>query len=258
MLLLASFMARPASAQMQDYMERIGPPDWTPSVQVNHGSVGLGNGNLHIEIPMASYPQRGGSNLSVRLVYNSRLWTAMYWTGGLGYFPALPFNANGGWSVLVGPYGYATPCNTQFHVDCGGAGYASNSGQCSDNGVNFYNFTQTSGFYWQAPDGTMKTFTSLLTIQSPVCNSEPDTPTAVGYADDGSGYYMSVASYTQATVYDPRGRQVYPGMEDTNGNSMGMDNLGRTTVSVSQNGNITYINVPDPLAPQGSATHNIF
>ncbi len=58
------------------YMDEPGIPAFTTAFPVEHGFISLNNGNLHIEIPVATYPQRGNIKaLHARLVYDSRFWS---------------------------------------------------------------------------------------------------------------------------------------------------------------------------------------
>ena len=74
-VLVAIVFATPSSGQ-QSFMDEPGIPRFTTSFPVEHGVINLANGNLHIEIPIATYPQRGNLKpLRARLVYDSRLWS---------------------------------------------------------------------------------------------------------------------------------------------------------------------------------------
>jgi len=81
--------------------------------------------------------------------------------------------------------------------------------------------------------------------------STPDTPNATGLATDGSGWSVSVTNYTNVVVYDNQGNVVSgPGQTDANGNEVSwdqngnlVDELGRTLVVKTTNGNIVYYDV---------------
>src|SRR5258708_13266060 len=75
-LLVALFCANslPAFSQAQSYQDEPGLPTFAVTVPVENGIINLANGNLHIEIPIATYPQRGSRSMHVRLVYDSRFW----------------------------------------------------------------------------------------------------------------------------------------------------------------------------------------
>src|SRR5258708_34091820 len=64
------------SLAQNSYLDEPGIPAFTTALPVEHGFINLANGNLHIEIPIATYPQRGNTSaLHARLVYDSRFWT---------------------------------------------------------------------------------------------------------------------------------------------------------------------------------------
>src|SRR5215467_8864394 len=74
-VVLAVFLFASPSFGQQSFMDEPGIPAFTTSFPIEHGFINLANGNLHIEIPIASYPQR--SNIEarhVRLVYDSWFW----------------------------------------------------------------------------------------------------------------------------------------------------------------------------------------
>src|SRR5258708_17690151 len=109
---VAVFLASPVSAQ--DYTQQIGSPTFSSMEPVELGFVNAGNGNLHMEISLASFPQRARRPLSYSLVYDSRLWlySASYWV--------LTSNAAslGGWRFVssadagrVGNSSWMTTCN---------------------------------------------------------------------------------------------------------------------------------------------------
>lgn len=80
--------------------------------------------------------------------------------------------------------------------------------------------------------------------------SPPNNPSMTGYAADGSGYYISVTNYTDATIFDSNGNEVYPVVTDRSGNYFSndsngnlIDTLGRTPVVVTPNGSQTFYDV---------------
>src|SRR4051812_38004514 len=64
--------AKPAEAQ---YTTAAGTPTFSTAMPVEMGFTNVANGNLHIEIPLASFPQRGSLQYNARLVYDSLIWT---------------------------------------------------------------------------------------------------------------------------------------------------------------------------------------
>src|SRR4051812_11208032 len=89
---VALVLATTASFGQQSFMDEPGIPSFTTSFPVEHGLINLANGNLHIEIPIATYPQRGNIKaLHARLVYDSRFWTILTNNNEIQYWsPSLP------------------------------------------------------------------------------------------------------------------------------------------------------------------------
>jgi hypothetical protein len=56
------------------YLLETGAPPWAVMEPVPMGFVNVANGNLHIEIPIVSAPQRGSRTLIGKLVYDSRIY----------------------------------------------------------------------------------------------------------------------------------------------------------------------------------------
>jgi len=67
-----------------NYLLQAGSPTFATKTPVELGSVNLANGNLHLEIPMASPPERGSIRFAARLMYDSRICAASV---GNGVFP---------------------------------------------------------------------------------------------------------------------------------------------------------------------------
>jgi hypothetical protein len=70
LFLLLAICAAPA----QTYLNATGMPTFLTGSNVENGFVNLGNGILHLEIPLATFPQRGKMALTAKLVYDSRMW----------------------------------------------------------------------------------------------------------------------------------------------------------------------------------------
>jgi YD repeat-containing protein len=218
----------------QDYLQAVGAPVFTSAEPVELGFVNASNGNLHLEIPVASFPQRGLPPLSYKFVYDSRIWVQ---SGGSAWVPNATSTSWLGWRFVTS-------------ADMGTINNNSTVKTCSTGGDTIQN-----GFYWQAPDGTIHTFGVSLqftnncggTVQ--LCSAAP--------AQDNSGYYMVVntsqscvgqTGHTQNmgyTVIGPDGTQVSANaaganFEDANGNyytrdsnNNVIDTLGRTPVVVT-------------------------
>jgi RHS repeat-associated protein len=232
---------RAAEAQTAEY--DVGAPVSSVTLPVERGFVNLVNGNLHIEIPFATYGGRGRLSTSLRMVYDSMIWHGVATgSGSSQWLPTNVPNSMGGWrfvSSLPGGLNGGAPITTL----CGSGYYAA---------------TQYGPFFLTTLDGTVHTFavdTYFNPSPEPICaNSNiPDMPSASGYAMDGSGYYLEVTSYDQMVVYDRNGTQIYSGSGtsqqiDTNGNynDLTHDDLGRVIApikSTSPDGTTTYYDV---------------
>jgi len=248
-LLVASVFAQP------DYQSKIVPPSGSPTIPVELGEIQLTNGNLHQSIPLGTFGQRGALSYSVALVYDSRIWVAKHFTSDsvLHHYPINISDSNipdprgyigGGWRIVI------TSDNTTSKVKA----ISDTTGTC-DAGNTFFHLRK--GFSWVGPGGASHRWKSLFTLETNPTGAQcdggvsGDSPTASGYADDGSGFYLTVGNYDQWVVYAPNGSQVYPVSIDTNGNyftsgafnSDGKDTMGRTPVLTSSSGNQIYYDV---------------
>jgi RHS repeat-associated protein len=194
-------------AWSQDYLAQTGHPTFATTEPVELGYINSANGNLHLEIPLGSFPQRGNKSLSFKLVYDSRIWAPNNpaWT---------PTNVSGPWS------GWRLASS----ADAGSLGWSDFSVGC---GLINYNYIYT------APDGTQHLF-PVEVPQSSACGSQ----NASGSASDASGYVLTITNgVPQITAPDG----TVPGLRDTNGNLYSVsggnvvDNLGRTPVTTTTN-----------------------
>jgi RHS repeat-associated protein len=230
--------AMPAHAQ---YTTSTGMPTFTTAIPVEMGFTNVANGNLHLEIPLASFPQRGSLTYNARLVYDSLIWKI----DSNAWKPTNVPNSMGGWRLITGG-------------ETGNVTFVTGSSPC-DTPPPIKTRTFHSGFVWTAPDGTSHTFPIFTQQDRTICAEDIKTDTEL--ADDSSGFTMSVTNYTSATVFGPDGTQVYPTVMDTNGNFFSkdgtgqiIDTLGRTPITVTPGTNtITY----GVLNAQGTRTNII-
>ena len=222
-LAILSVIVTPMYAQ---YTTATGTPTFTTAFPVEMGFTNVSNGNLHIEIPLGSYPQRGSVPYNARFVYDSLIWKVV----GTAWQPTNVPNSMGGWRLVTG----AEPGTVTFF---------SSSNPC-DTPPPIKSRTQYTTFTWTAPDGTTHRFPIVTMKDLTICNEGVSTGSAM--ADDSSGYFMSVTNYTSATVFAPDGTEVYPTVTDTNGNYFSkdtngniIDTLKRTPITVSSDGS-TY------------------
>jgi hypothetical protein len=71
-----------ARAQDKSYLTTIGVLPWTTTIPVEHGYINVANGDLHLKIPLGSFPQRGARDFEVSLFYDSRIWREPSVTSG--------------------------------------------------------------------------------------------------------------------------------------------------------------------------------
>jgi RHS repeat-associated protein len=123
------------SLRAQSYLTSTGTPSFAAPYPVEMGLVDAASGNLHLEIPLASYPQRGGTTANIKLSYDSHIW-GIYNDGTTAVWTTL----QGSWNLVFPRWslGNAYPASTYctfdipvlepngtqhwFHVDLGGTG----------------------------------------------------------------------------------------------------------------------------------------
>ncbi len=227
-LLIFSLLAFTPSLRGQvnnnDYLDRIGMPSFAPLQTVDSGYVNIPNGNLHLEVPIGSFIQRGGKSLDVKLVYDSRVYQTK---PPYAYVDGL---SDGGWKVLVGQNEISsTNPNCRGGSCYFGPGSNVYGEDCFDgNGNTIGNYVWYQDWSIELADGTFKRFPGTWTAatygQYDNCPYW-DIPNSSGSADDGSGWYISITNYTNAVVYDNLGNMVWTAGRtvDTNGNYLSVD-----------------------------------
>jgi RHS repeat-associated protein len=210
-----------------------GVPWYTIPLPIPNGFVDVATGNLHLEIPLASVPERNGDSLRSKVVYDSSSW---------GY--------NGGWG-LQGPGWQVFTGNSHS----GQAGWSTTSTSCAQyspytqGSVNFNYFTFTDFHSTTHSLSGPNNFTRQLNCTDPATGlqygTRDDIVSASGTAGDGSGYTFNVQNYTSTRVTAPDGTIVWGGFQtgpapvDTNGNYSGYglasspDMLGRSPFQFS-------------------------
>ena len=72
-ILLIFFAAMiPSRANAQNYLYGTGNQTWGINIPIENGFINVANGEVHLEIPIATLPQRGALPLSERLEYDSQ------------------------------------------------------------------------------------------------------------------------------------------------------------------------------------------
>lgn len=207
-LCLAFLLGYMKQLHAQNYLYATGSPTFSTQIPIENGFINVNNGDIHIEIPLATHPQRGRLQLNERLIYDSRIWKIVQ-NGGYSWQPTNVPNSMGGWVFSSG-------------LEGGTVSYSNYGGQSqtpcdpADIAFGYYSYNQYDSWVWTDPQGTSHTFYNTPTIQyvnvgGPHCSTPPQgTPTASGTASDGSGYYIQITNYTNVTIYDSQGNAYNP------------------------------------------------
>lgn len=273
LVLILSAACKPVLAQdLTNYLWQLGTPSAATTQPVELGYVNLGNGNLHLEIPLGTFPQKGNSApLSFALVYDSRIW----WNSGSGSvwtprnFSTLQDSRNwlgaarwGGWRLVASTAGSLQIAQSIDTLECLPQVYDS-----SGNVITGYYTQLYNGFYFMSPDGTLHIgpFTTQTTNGCPTIQGvqthpiSPDQPSASSRSSFDSAGFLFNVNGSNATVVGPDGLIVYPRPTDTNGNAYSggidsdfTDTVGRVPLATTFNcnGNVNQI-CYDVLNSQG-------
>ncbi len=256
--LIASFalIATSAARGQDDYLTRVGVPPFTTAMPVEHGFINLATGDLHIEIPLGSFPQRGGQSYEAKIVYDSSIWTPSSGAWGPNNV-AEGYSGRGGWRLVTsGNSGYVA-------YDDRPAGSCNIDNQTTNNTFNHFSWTEADGTVHNFRTQTAWTVTVRYTTACGT-GSWPGAPRDA-VSDDGLGYHIFVTAgclqpycKPSATVYAPDGTRVNGGtVRDSNGNfynnqgAVGTDTLSRTVVSTTGTTSLLY---HDVLNSQGGTS----
>ena len=242
----------------QTYLNAVGNPSFGVNLPIPNGYVNISNGNVHLEIPLSNAKQRGALSLSEKLVYDSRIWKIVHYSGYY-WWPINVPNSQLGWRFVKGNETGTIGTST---------GATQNASCWTGNYYQPY-YSATTYYTWTDPAGTVHPFSASSTSTTYPSNCpgvQPGTVTTTtnGWATDASGYFATTSSdalgNVTVTVKDNSGTQVYPQVVDRYGNFWSsdangnlVDDRGQTPVIVTSNGNVTYYDV---LAPNGPITNN--
>ncbi len=237
----------------QNYLTSTGVSSFSAPYPAEMGTVDAASGNLHLEIPLGSFPQRGGSpSLVPRIIYDSHIWTLP--TDGTSHV----------WTPTE--FVFALPFGTWSFDEGGSQGIwgGPRTGQgCNDD---YVSWDQSGVQHWFNIPGTWN-------------GSQCSGGTA--YAADSSGFQLRQTAWgsgvtAHVSLYAPDGTEVYSSdldkvgiaAKDSNGNYLGLtvagspefpgawdpviDTVGRKVVD-TVNGNPTILRVLN--AQGGTSTY---
>jgi RHS repeat-associated protein len=233
-----------APLKSQSYLTSTGSPGFAAPYPAEMGMVDAASGNLHLEIPLATFSQRATGALVPKLIYDSHIWTtkpsgevAVWTTQGSLYglaFGTWGFSEGGNSGLTELDQGGTNGCNDDYML-------------WSESGVqHFFNVAGTLVNGDQCSGGTT-------------------------YATDSSGYMLIQSAWgsgldATVSIYAPDGTQVYGtdlysvgiASKDSNGNYLGLtystvappgidnpvtDTLGRDIVTPIIDGNTITLEV---------------
>jgi RHS repeat-associated protein len=242
----------------QNTANSIGIPPFSAMEPIENGYINMANGGVHLEVPLGSFPQRGGRKIKASLMYDSNIWIDYAYVGWYPYNVDSGYNSGlslGGWRLVTsGNQGWIAAGATDRTI-CGG-----NGGK-----------TTFHPWYWHDPDGTTHTFNASSWIEE--CNGVWSYYNASALAADYSGYKLVTSQGDLATVYGPDGTVVYADSggaasaeKDSNGNYFTsnlsssskslatgtmIDSLGRTLLTSTASNGTYYVDV---LNSQGTTS----
>ena len=175
------------SVARAQYLQETGSPTFTTPESVPMGFVNVANGNLHLEIPLGAFPQRGGGSLVAKMVYDSRIWkivdngTSQSWqptnipgTPGLEQYLGWRFVITGAPnSAYDGP-------NAVYDTVIGGQCYS---------GTDLWTWYDYQNYRYYDTNGTARRFPLFYESSTP-CHTG-STGTTSGPSMDATGYQMN-------------------------------------------------------------------
>ena len=212
LLLAVSLLLLVLSSQShaQAYLHSTGFPSFSVIHPVEGGGIDLSNGNLHIEIPVATYRQRGGGILRQSFTYDSRIWQIN--TNGASQ--AWGQDTSAGWHVQLG-FSNQDVTMDNSSVPCGTGSY-----------------TLYNNYRWTDEHRTAHFFPISIAANIPT-GCTPPANVLTGYATDSSGFFISAnaASPTIPNILYPNGTTFTPANDfdntakitDPNGNQLLLD-----------------------------------
>jgi len=188
------------SALAQNYLTTTGVPTFSAPEPAEYGFVESANGNLHLEFPFGSFPERGSKEpYNLRLVYDSHIWQVGSSSSGATWV-AVPHNYGDssllgeGWNFIDASSGQFFEADYGFQV-CG------------------------ADFSWTDAAGTTHYF-SLPNIETSNSSYNQCPTTGNAFATDSSGFHLYYNFLVQITIYAPDGTLVFSDghISDSQGN----------------------------------------
>src|ERR1039458_3614291 len=211
----------------QNYQTALGVPPFMTALPVEGGSINAATGNLHIEIPLGSFPQRGLPTLKASLIYDSTIWTP---TGGVWQPTNAPNLGSSNTDYSWGGWRLVTTADIGYNM----VGEQWTFGTCTGG-----EYFESKYFTWTEINGAIHYFPIDIIPHYNYC---PEVNSGDAFATDSSGLHMFVTGGGDSiTVYAADGTLVYsaPGgvgapTKDSNGNyfSSTSDTLGRATLAL--------------------------
>ena len=218
-------------SKAQSYQTALGVPPFMTALPAESGSIDAATGDLHIAIPLGTFPQRGLPPLTATLVYDSAIWIpsgGVWQTTGTGVGGGGTL-LGGGWRIIISgtPSGGIPLLVNVAWTTCSGGSIATES-----------------PWSWNSADGTTHIFPINIVYTTGTCTGAVSTGDA--FATDSSGYHMFITS-AGTKVYAADGSLAYndtgtgPETSDTNGNYYSgfpnvADSLGRTPFTIAATG----------------------
>jgi len=172
----------------QDYAYATGGTSFTTEIPIENGYIAVNNGEIHIEIPLATQTQRGRLPVHESLVYDSRIWRILN-NSGYSWQPTNVPNSMGGWRLSTGLS--AAPTYKSTYTEYGSCGQGQEQYPTQEE---FWDFA------WTDPQGANHKFDQGFYQQLPLQPCAPDTQpgSTAGWALDGSGFFFT-ADYNPDT-----------------------------------------------------------
>lgn len=214
--LLATLLLLLASTNLnaQEYLHSTGFPSFSVIQPVAAGGIDLSNGNLHIEIPVGAYKQRGGGVLTQSFTYDSRIWE-------INASNAWAADTTAGWHIQQGFSNQDVKMDITT-VPCGTGSY-----------------TISTNYRWTDQHQTAHFF-PISVISNVPSGCTPPASILTGYATDSSGFFISANASTPTVplVYYPDGTLFTPAtnfdtvakITDPNGNRLLNDTQSLTLI----------------------------